>query len=341
MKVFVSWSGERSAIVASALKVWLGDVFHDIDIWTSGHDINAGARWGAELDAVLEASNFGVLCLTPENLDSPWILFEAGSLAKAVKTARVVPYLLELSPTEVRFPLAQFQGAKANESGTLFLVESINNAQEHPLEGERLQRTFAKWWPDLESKLRSIPPPQAAAPPLRTERELLEEMLELIRKQQKPPSLPFVSERTLNVALISDKLPPPTGAVEFLLVNVKGGGFAQVVTEESSNGHPIEFAGYTGDAPQLWSLHEVQRGYFALTSACNGQCVDVDAASMSDGARVQQWEYHGGDNQKWAIIPQKEGSYRLRCKRSARYLASHEGHVTKWERLILVSRNGG
>jgi hypothetical protein len=328
MKVFISWSGERSGAVATALKVWLGDVLHDIDVWTSGHDINAGARWGTELDAVLEASSFGILCLTPENLDSPWILFEAGSLAKAVRTARVVPYLLALSPTEVRFPLAQFQAVKANEAGTLSLVEGINNTQEHPLEAERLQRAFAKWWPDLESRLIAIPPPQTATPPLRTERELLEEMLELIRKQPKLPSVPFGQEGIRNLAWQSGKLPPPTASVEFLLVNVKGGNFLQAATVDS-NGRPIDLAGYTGDDPQLWSLHEVQKGYFAIRSISNGQCMDVDGSSMSDGARVYQWEYHGGDNQKWALLPQKDGAYRFRCKHSERYLTVHDGYLTQ------------
>jgi hypothetical protein len=92
--VFLSWSGDESEGIAKALKGWLPDVFDDMDVWLSSHNITPGARWGNELSAHLEASHFGILCLTPENLSSRWILFEAGCLAKVVKDSRVVPYLI-------------------------------------------------------------------------------------------------------------------------------------------------------------------------------------------------------------------------------------------------------
>ena len=324
MKVFISWSGNRSKIVARTLKVWLGDIFHDVEVWMSAHDINAGARWGSELSAVLEASSFGILCLTPENLDSPWIIFEAGSLAKTVDTARVVPYLLEVSPTQVRFPLAQFQGVRADQTGTLRLVESLNSTQKNPLENERLQRAFAKWWPDLESKLNSIPPPRAATPSLRTERELLEEILELIRKQQ---NMSLVGPNLERSGADWGKLPPPIQVGEFYLVNVKSGGLLSAGGE--GDGAPIEVAPYTGDELQLWSLHQVQSGHFVVRSLHSGYCIDVDGKSLADGAKIHQWQYKGGDNQKWMLIPHKDGSYRLRGKHSGRYLSFNNDYLSQ------------
>ena len=184
MKIFISWSGNRSKSVASALKAWISDVFQDVDVWMSAHDIDAGSRWGYEINRQLESTNFGILCLTPENLTSPWLLFEAGSLAKAVNIARVVPYLLELSPTNVGYPLAQFQTVTADPEGTLHLLESINEARESKMPADRLDRAFKKWWPDLERQLTSVPPAGAPAPPQRTDRALLEEVLSLIRSQQ-------------------------------------------------------------------------------------------------------------------------------------------------------------
>src|SRR4051812_21042192 len=110
MQVFISWSGERSRAVGSTLSSWITDIFHDVHPWMSDHNISAGALWGLELSSVLDTSNFGVLCLTRENIEAPWVLFEAGSLAKAATIARVVPYLFDLSPTDIGPPLAQFQG---------------------------------------------------------------------------------------------------------------------------------------------------------------------------------------------------------------------------------------
>jgi hypothetical protein len=333
MKIFVSWSGERSKAVARALREWLGDVFYDTNLWMSEHDIHAGARWGAELNVGLESANFGILCLTPENLNSPWILFEAGSLAKAVKTARVVPYLLDLSPTEVQFPLAQFQGVVADQVGTFTLIESINSVQNTPLQEDRLHRIFVHWWPELEAKLSSIPPPGTATPPLRTERDLLEEVLELMRKQQKSPSLPAIVEGDPNAEWPWGKLPPPVQVDEFHLVNVKSGGLLQAGDAEARNGAPLEVVRYTGDESQLWSLHQVQRGYFVVRSAYTGQCIDVEGSDLASGTRVHQWEHHGGDNQKWALIPQRDGSHRLRCKHSARYLSFHSDYVAQMDEI--------
>ncbi len=118
MRVFISWSGGRSKAVGAALKSWLPNVFQDASTWMSDHDIDAGARWASDLAEQLEKIDYGVICLTAANTDSPWLLFEAGSLAKSVQEARVVPYLIDLAPTDVSYPLAQFQGVTADRAGT-------------------------------------------------------------------------------------------------------------------------------------------------------------------------------------------------------------------------------
>jgi hypothetical protein len=171
MKIFMSWSGNRSRSVAGALTEWLADLFPGLEIWMSDYDIEAGSRWGTEISNHLASSNFGILCLTPENLNAPWILFEAGALAKAVRIARVVPYRLQLTANDVSLPLAQFQGVNADERGTLKLIQSINEGFDQRFSDDRLDRAFQKWWPDLRDKLSVIPPsseakdPQPSMPP--------------------------------------------------------------------------------------------------------------------------------------------------------------------------------
>ncbi len=184
MKIFISWSGDSSRAVAHALTIWLPFIFQDIQPWMSDHDISAGARWNTDLDTELESANFGILCLTPENLNAPWMLFEAGSLAKTVKVARVVPYLFHLTPTNIQPPLSQFQGVSADKLGTFKLLQSIDNARESNLPTDRLSIFFEKWWPDLQKELDLIPPTLEASIPQRPDRELLEEILQLIRRLQ-------------------------------------------------------------------------------------------------------------------------------------------------------------
>jgi TIR domain len=61
MKVFISWSGERSQILAQALREWLPMVLQSVDPWLSQADIEAGERWAEKIAKELEGCNFGIL----------------------------------------------------------------------------------------------------------------------------------------------------------------------------------------------------------------------------------------------------------------------------------------
>jgi hypothetical protein len=87
MKIFISWSGPRSEALATALREWFPLVLHYVDPWLSKADIQVGERWGVEVAKELESCNFGVICVTKDNVNAPWILFEAGALAKSMQEA--------------------------------------------------------------------------------------------------------------------------------------------------------------------------------------------------------------------------------------------------------------
>jgi hypothetical protein len=116
VKVFLSWSGERSKAMAVGLREWLPLVLHYVEPWMSELDISAGGRWAVEVGRELEASNFGLICLTVENLSASWISFEAGALSKTVEKSSVVPYLLDVDFANVDGPLAQFQAKKVRQN---------------------------------------------------------------------------------------------------------------------------------------------------------------------------------------------------------------------------------
>ncbi len=157
MKVFISWSGQQSKAVANTLNEWLGYVFQrDPEPWMSGHDISAGDRWTNQLGKVLEECSLGILCLTLENINAPWLLFEAGSLAKAVDTSLVIPYCVGISIKDIDYPLRQFQAVEANKEGTFRLVQAINKARTKSLPAEQLKHTYETWWPQLNKKLSKI-----------------------------------------------------------------------------------------------------------------------------------------------------------------------------------------
>src|SRR2546429_1372898 len=108
MKVFISWSGERSLAIATAMRDWLPRVIQLIQPWMSESDADKGIRWEQRIGLELEQTSCGVFCLTPENLDSRWINFEAGAIAKTVDKAYVCTYLYDLKATDIEGPLSSF-----------------------------------------------------------------------------------------------------------------------------------------------------------------------------------------------------------------------------------------
>lgn len=182
MKLFLSWSGERSRHVASALREWLPLVLESVEPWMSERDIQAGQRWTHELSDQLSSTDFGIICLTQKNLAAPWILFETGALAKAVDEAHVVPYLIDLQPSDIPpGPLSQFQAKMASREHTFSVLTAINRGLgEEGREPAIICKVFDKWWPELEKKLNELPP-SPDTETARPERDMIEEILVLVR----------------------------------------------------------------------------------------------------------------------------------------------------------------
>ena len=157
MRVFLSWSGQPSLQVARALRDWIPNVLPTVETWMSEEDITMGSRWTSALGAELESTTACILCLTPDNLNSTWLHFEAGEVAKAVQESLVCPYLLGIKKNELIGPMSLFQAAVADRSDTLRLVRSLNASPGGPaLPADRLNKIFDVWWPQLEAELRSI-----------------------------------------------------------------------------------------------------------------------------------------------------------------------------------------
>jgi hypothetical protein len=204
MNVFISWSGARSKLVARKLHEWLPSVIQIVKSWMSSEDINAGARWNAEISKQLEAASFGIICLTRSNQNKPWVMFEAGAIAKVIQDTYLVPYLIDLKPSEVEGPLSSFQAKVANKEETLELLLTLNNALKSPLPDERLKSIYEKFWPDLENVLDTLPKEEGQITPPRSAPEVLDEVLVLVRgiakhQQIETPGLDAVNPyRILN-----------------------------------------------------------------------------------------------------------------------------------------------
>lgn len=204
MKVFITWSGAKSKAVALALREWLPDVVNSIETWMSEVDIGAGERWNASVGKELQESRCGIICLTRSNLEEPWILFEAGALAKTLDDTYVCPYLLDLEPSDIpQGPLAQFQAKRASRDETLQLLMTFNQALgTHSLPEDRLRRSFQRSWPHLEEKLRTAAlkedPPYSPRPV----GEMVQEILEVVRSTAAKISVMAPSEQRERDGLV-------------------------------------------------------------------------------------------------------------------------------------------
>lgn len=161
MKIFLSWSKIRSGKLAEIFSDWLPNVLQYVDIYLSSdpESLGMGERSFSNIQQNLEESSFGLIFVTPENIDSPWINFEAGALSKKMD-AKVVPILYESNLLMLdKGPLKQFQSAKDLSKKNIYdLIKSINNSKEsHKIKEDRLETIFEKWWPDLEQKVNNIP----------------------------------------------------------------------------------------------------------------------------------------------------------------------------------------
>src|SRR5215210_4427612 len=85
-----------------------------------------GTRWSDIVGQKLASSGVGILCVTPENADAPWLVFEAGALSNKFDDARVCPLLLDMSPEQLDGPLTQFQLTTTSEMDIRRLVSDIN-----------------------------------------------------------------------------------------------------------------------------------------------------------------------------------------------------------------------
>ncbi len=166
MTVFISWSGPRSKAVAHVFKKHLEYVIQGLPTFMSDKDIASGTQWFQEINDKLREATFGIVCATPENLERPWLSFEAGALANQADRSRVVPVVFGMKKDNLPSPLNGFNGVDLDEDGFLRLIESIHEALEITTKWAIVEASAHRLWPEIEADLEAIPAPSNAAAPV-------------------------------------------------------------------------------------------------------------------------------------------------------------------------------
>jgi len=188
MKVFISWSGARSKAVAELLDDWIRCVLQVVKPWVSTRDVDRGSLWFSEICDNLQEGTIGIVCLTRENKERPWILFEAGALARGLASQRVMTFLVDLQAADISDPLAQFNHTLPTFEGLKSLIATINyRLNDEAISEKTLDNVYSTYWPQFEKQFERImaTTPDAAGVPDRTPESKIDEVLSYVRGMER------------------------------------------------------------------------------------------------------------------------------------------------------------
>lgn len=126
--IFLSWSKELSLKLAKRTASLLEDVFETDDIfWISTKGIENGEFISSSIKEGLNKCDNAILFLTIDNINNPWINFEAGAIAYKSSNAHIWPFAfnLDLNGDFSYSPFASRQATKFNKEDILKLLNAI------------------------------------------------------------------------------------------------------------------------------------------------------------------------------------------------------------------------
>lgn len=105
-----------------------------------------------------------------------------------------------------------------------------------------------------------------------------------------------------------------------------GQTYYYVVSAVNSAGESSHSSEVNATPQQPMSTGSITSGHiYKITSKVSGKAIDVRDVSLNNGARIQQWEYSGGDNQKWLVEDIGGGLYTLKAVHSGKALDVVDG----------------
>lgn len=153
VNIFISWSTDRGKALARTLREALPRFDEDWIPWMSEDDLKPGEPWSEELLARAAESNIGIICITPESLRRPWVIFEAGAIFGGPGKSLIFPYLLDVCEEDLGNPLELFNAtcATSEEDNEKMLARIAED--QHGEEQDDVAKKFEVWWAYYQKKL--------------------------------------------------------------------------------------------------------------------------------------------------------------------------------------------
>jgi hypothetical protein len=210
MKIFISQSQERGRALADALAKFVRIVVPTAEPWVSTADLEKGSKWRAQLEQNLEQAGAGIVCLTPENLNDRWVLFEAGALSLK-PLGRLWTFVLDVPYSQIEPPLSEFQHTIPQRDDVLKMIQSISAIAGPPRKPEDLKMVFDLLWPTFEQEIDKVRQMRAPSSPSKLDHD--KALAELLAHVRTISQQAWVQEKTLKMmhlfyrALFGEKTP--------------------------------------------------------------------------------------------------------------------------------------
>ena len=170
MKIFIAWSKDTSGAIGNALRKWLMKISKKFTPIISTQDIALGSVWRTSLGEELTDADYGVLCVTEDNLESPWLCYEAGALGistashdKEEHKPRIAPILFgNVKASQVASPIQDFQSKPFTRDNMLALALDLTERYRdvspnlNPPDERDIERNFNASYEELESEIQAI-----------------------------------------------------------------------------------------------------------------------------------------------------------------------------------------
>ena len=158
VRIMISWSGALSRDIGIILRELLSVTSQATDIFLSAEDIKPGDNWQLAITEIIASCQIAIVCVTSENSDSPWLMYEFGVLTQKnnddILKRQVIPLLID---TDVKMlhssPLLQYQTCDLSKEAIYNLVLQINKQLQDPVMGSKLNELFNAIWPTFELKI--------------------------------------------------------------------------------------------------------------------------------------------------------------------------------------------
>lgn len=183
-KVFISWSGALAKNVATVWFDLVKETFDSVEPFMSEENIGAGERGLNKIAAQLSGTSFGIIVVTQENQNSPWLNYEAGALSKDLddQTVRVAPSLVDFErKNDVAGPLGQFQASLLNREGVEFILIEI--AKVIGVDDGPIRKRVANSWNEYSDRFEAAKTAVGStATQRRSNDDILDEILTTVRE---------------------------------------------------------------------------------------------------------------------------------------------------------------